>query len=94
MDTSSQRPRAIKSAIRRSVRLLTGQCAGRNLGQCVGRKWAHERETSGIARVGSGEWANVRACPGGNYMRYILEKCMHVRGGMEGLKSDIKMVLK
>ena len=27
-------------------------------------------------------------------MHYILEKCMHVRGGMEGLKSDIKMVLK
>ena len=40
-----------------------------------------------------GEWANARACPGGNYMHYILEKCMYVRGGMEGVGSVIKMVL-
>ena len=40
-----------------------------------------------------GEWANAQVCLGGNYMYYILEKCMYVRGGMEGLRHDIKMVL-
>ena len=48
-------------------------------------RWVHGRDVK--------EWANARACPGGYYMHYILERCMYVRGGREGLKSDIKMVL-
>jgi hypothetical protein len=54
----------------------------------VGRKRARERETSEIARVGSG--ANARGGPGGKYMYYILEKCMYVRDKWKGSEVSVK----
>ena len=58
--------------------MVGGKVFWRKLVDVVGRKWARERETSGIARVG--EWANAHGCPEGKYMHYIPGKCIVCQG--------------